>query len=65
MSGALAVSVGYAAIGGASVLAGATLSTRRELSGRVRALVQHAAAGTVLAGLVVDVLTNCWTAHTS
>lgn len=56
MSGALPVSVGYAAIGGVSVLAGAAVATRVELSERVRTLVQHAAAGTVLAGLVVDVL---------
>lgn len=58
VTGGVAVSVGYAAIGGASVLAGATLATRRELPRRVRALIQHAAAGTVLAGLVVDVLTK-------
>lgn len=56
MSGALAVSVGYAAIGGLSVAAGAVLAVRRELTERSRSLVQHAAAGTVLAGLVVDVL---------
>lgn len=56
VSGGLAVSVGYAAIGGASVLAGAVVSARRGLSAKTRSLVQHAAAGTVLAGLVVDVL---------
>ncbi|MFI6073939.1 hypothetical protein ACIA5C_20430 [Actinoplanes sp. NPDC051343] len=39
-----------------AVLAGSIVSTRFALSARVRALVQHAAAGTVLAGLVVDVL---------
>lgn len=58
MTGSLPVSVGYAAIGGASVFAGALLATRTTLSPRVRSLVQHAAAGTVLAGLVVDVLTK-------
>jgi HD-like signal output (HDOD) protein len=52
----LAVSAGYAAIGGASVLAGAIIATRWRLPDRVRALIQHAAAGTVLAGLVIDVL---------
>jgi ZIP family zinc transporter len=39
-----------------SVLAGGVLATRVKLSRRTRSLVQHAAAGTVLAGLVVDVL---------
>ena len=52
----LLVSVGYAAIGGGSVLAGAVLSVRTRLSERTRSLVQHAAAGTVLDGLVIDVL---------
>lgn len=56
MSGALPVSAGYAAIGGVSVLAGAVVAVRIRLSGRARSLVQHAAAGTVLAGLVIDVL---------
>ncbi|SDY85579.1 zinc transporter, ZIP family [Modestobacter sp. DSM 44400] len=56
MSGVLPVSVGYAAIGGVSVVLGSVLATRRELSTRTQSLVQHAAAGTVLAGLVVDVL---------
>lgn len=55
MSGPLAVSVGYAAIGGSSVLAGAVFSTRHTLGDRSRSLVHHAAAGTVLAGLVVDI----------
>lgn len=55
MSGPLATSVGYAAIGGASVFAGAVVATRVDLAARTRSLVQHAAAGTVLAGLVVDV----------
>lgn len=55
MSGTLAVSVGYAGIGGASVLAGAVVSTRHRLGRRARSLVHHAAAGTVLAGLVVDI----------
>ncbi len=55
MSGPLAVSVGYAAIGGTSVLAGAVTATRHALSDRARSLVHHAAAGTVLAGLVVDI----------
>lgn len=55
MSGPVEISVGYAAIGGASVLAGATVSTRRTMRARTRSLVHHAAAGTVLAGLVVDV----------
>lgn len=50
------VSFGYAGIGAVAVLAGSIVSTRFALSARVRALVQHAAAGTVLAGLVVDVL---------
>ena len=54
MSG-VGLSVGYAAIGGAAVLGGAVLTTRVDLSRRTRSLVQHAAAGTVLAGLVVDV----------
>ena len=58
MTGALGVSVGYAAIGGASVLTGAIVSTRRQLTPRTTALIQHAAAGTVLAGLVVDVLSK-------
>lgn len=58
MSGALPVSVGYAAIGGVSVLIGGVLATRTELSKRTQSLVQHAAAGTVLAGLVVDVLSK-------
>lgn len=58
MTGSLGVSVGYAAIGGASVLTGAIVSTRRQLTGRTTSLVQHAAAGTVLAGLVVDVLSK-------
>jgi ZIP family zinc transporter len=56
VNGVLPVSVGYAAIGGSSVLAGAVLSVRTRLSDRTRSLVQHAAAGTVLAGLVIDVL---------
>ena len=56
MTGVLTVSFGYAAIGGISVFVGALLSTRVGLSDRVRSLVQHAAAGAVLAGLVVDVL---------
>lgn len=56
MSGTPAVSIGYAAIGGVSVLGGAVWSTRVMLSARAGSLVQHAAAGTVLAGLVVDVL---------
>lgn len=55
MSGPLAVSVGYAAIGGASVVAGAVTATRHALGGWARSLVHHAAAGTVLAGLVVDI----------
>lgn len=55
VSGALGVSVGYAAIGGASVVGGALFSTRHELRPRTKSLVHHAAAGTVLAGLVVDV----------
>lgn len=55
MSGTLAVSVGYAAIGGVSVLAGAVAATRHALGDRARSLVHHAAAGTVLAGLVVDI----------
>lgn len=55
MSSFLGVSVGYAAIGGGAVLAGAAASTRAHLAPRARSLVHHAAAGTVLAGLVVDV----------
>ena len=55
MSGALAASVGFAAIGGVSVFAGAVLATRFDLGAGARSMVQHAAAGTVLAGLVVDV----------
>lgn len=55
MSGHLADSVGYAAIGGASVLAGAAYATRHTLGERARALLHHAAAGTVLAGLIVDI----------
>ena len=58
MTGALAVSVGYVAIGGASVFTGAIVSTRRQLAPRTTALIQHAAGGTVLAGLVVDVLSK-------
>ena len=50
------ISVSYAAIGGVSVLAGAAAAIRLRPTKRVRSLVQHAAAGTVLAGLVVDVL---------
>ena len=55
MSGPLAVSVGYAAIGGTSVLAGAVISTRHIVPERSLSMVHHAAAGTVLAGLVVDI----------
>lgn len=55
MSGQLVVSVGYAAVGGTSVLTGAVISTRHRLSVRWRSLVHHAAAGTVLAGLIVDI----------
>lgn len=55
MSGAVTTSVGFAAIGGVSVFAGAVLATRLDLQAGARSLVQHAAAGTVLAGLVVDV----------
>lgn len=54
----LSTSVTYAAIGGVAVTLGATFATYRELADRARSLVQHAAAGTVLAGLVVDVLTK-------
>lgn len=56
MTGAWQVSVGYAAIGGGSVIAGAAVATRMGVTPRARSLVQHAAAGTVLAGLVIDVL---------
>ena len=58
MIGSLPTSVLYAAIGGVSVLAGAVTATRLRLTPRVRSLVQHAAAGTVLAGLVVDVFSK-------
>lgn len=56
VTGALPTSAGYAAIGGGSVLAGTLLATRTTLTARTQSLVQHAAAGTVLAGLVIDVL---------
>lgn len=56
VTGALPTSVGYAAIGGCSVLVGTLFATRIHLSARAQSLVQHAAAGTVLAGLVIDVL---------
>ncbi|MFR0355592.1 hypothetical protein [Streptomyces sediminimaris] len=56
MSSGLATSVGYAAIGGVSVTAGAAYATSRALGATARSLVQHAAAGTVFAGLVIDVL---------
>lgn len=55
LSGPIAVSVGYAAIGGTSGLAGTVISTRHIVSERSRSLVRHAAAGTVLAGSVVDI----------
>lgn len=55
MTGPLGVSVGYAAIGGSAVLVGAVISTRVHLGVRSLSLVHHAAAGTVLAGLVVDI----------
>ena len=48
-------SIGYAAVGGAAVGVGATVGTLRPPAPRTLSLVQHAAAGTVLAGLVVDV----------
>jgi zinc transporter, ZIP family len=58
LHGALPTSVGYAAIGGASVIAGTVIALNAPLSTRVRSLVQHGAAGTALAGLVVDVLSK-------
>lgn len=61
MIGGLAVSVGYAAIGGTAVTIGVVVSSRRTFTDRTRALVQHAAAGTVLAGLVVDILAKLLT----
>lgn len=55
MSTPIAVSIGYAAIGGASVIVGAGYASVRILTARTRSLIQHAAAGTVLAGLVIDI----------
>ncbi|HWG00499.1 MAG TPA: hypothetical protein VG164_01460 [Trebonia sp.] len=55
MSAGIGLSVGYAAIGGVAVTAGAAYASARRLSPRARNLIQHGAAGTVLAGLVIDI----------
>jgi len=55
MNTPIAVSIGYAAIGGASVIVGSGYASLRTLTARTRSLIQHGAAGTVLAGLVIDI----------
>lgn len=55
MGSSAGLSAGYAAIGTVSVISGTAYAVTRELPERKRSLIQHGAAGTVLAGLVIDV----------
>lgn len=55
MTSPIAVSLGYAAVGGAAVVLGAGYASVASMTRRTRSLVQHGAAGTVLAGLVIDI----------